>query len=153
MPHVEGAITIARPPEEVFDFVADERNEPLYNPEITSVELLTGGPIRRGSRFRAVQQRRRAVAMEIEWTGFDRPRRLASATRLSAMEIDGALTFERVHDGTRMRWSWEIRPRGTLRLLGPLVGRIGDRQERRVWAQLKQVLEEKGTVDGRARSR
>lgn len=31
MAHVEGEIIINRPVEEVFDFVADERNEPHYN--------------------------------------------------------------------------------------------------------------------------
>jgi hypothetical protein len=29
--HIEGEIIVHRPVEEVFDFVADERNEPLYN--------------------------------------------------------------------------------------------------------------------------
>jgi hypothetical protein len=30
--HVQGDIVINRPIDEVFDFVADERNEPQYNP-------------------------------------------------------------------------------------------------------------------------
>lgn len=32
MVHIQGAITIDRPVDEVFDFVADERNEPRYTP-------------------------------------------------------------------------------------------------------------------------
>ena len=32
---------IARPVEEVFDFVADERNEPRYNPRMLRAEKLT----------------------------------------------------------------------------------------------------------------
>ena len=32
MVRIEGEIVIKRPVEEVFDFVADERNEPRYNP-------------------------------------------------------------------------------------------------------------------------
>ena len=31
MAHIDGEITIARAPETVFDFVADERNEPRFN--------------------------------------------------------------------------------------------------------------------------
>ena len=31
---IEGEIVITRPVEEVFDFVADERNEPRYNPHM-----------------------------------------------------------------------------------------------------------------------
>ena len=34
MARVEGEIVINRPVEEVFDFVADERNEPRYNPRM-----------------------------------------------------------------------------------------------------------------------
>jgi hypothetical protein len=33
----------------VFDFVAAERNEPLYNPRLERVELLTAGPIGAGT--------------------------------------------------------------------------------------------------------
>jgi hypothetical protein len=32
--HIEGEIVIDRPVEEVFDVVADERNEPRYNPRL-----------------------------------------------------------------------------------------------------------------------
>ena len=38
---IEGEITIGRPIEEVFDFVADERNEPQFNAKIASAELLS----------------------------------------------------------------------------------------------------------------
>jgi uncharacterized protein YndB with AHSA1/START domain len=41
---VTASITIERPVEEVFGFVADERNEPLYNPQMVSVEKLSAGP-------------------------------------------------------------------------------------------------------------
>jgi len=36
MAKIEGEIYIDRPPEDVFDVVADERNEPLYNPKMTA---------------------------------------------------------------------------------------------------------------------
>jgi len=36
MVRIDGQIVIARPVEEVFDFVADERNEPRYNPGCVS---------------------------------------------------------------------------------------------------------------------
>jgi len=49
----EGEILIDLPAEEVFDFVADSRNEPSFNPAMAGVELLTPLPIGRGTRFRA----------------------------------------------------------------------------------------------------
>ena len=40
-----------------------------------------------------------------------------------------------------MRWSWRLRPRGALRLLSPVIGSIGRRQERRIWTGLKRHVE------------
>ena len=54
---IEGEIVIKRPLEEVFDFVADERNEPRYNPQMRRVELVTPGPIGLGTRFRVEMTR------------------------------------------------------------------------------------------------
>ena len=143
MAHVKGEIFIRRPPEQVFDFVADERNEPEYNPRLARVEQLSDGPIGVGTQFHADVATRRGLApVTIEWTRFERPSRLDSATRMQSMEILGGLTFDPVDGGTRMRWSWEIKPHGGLRLLGPLISRIGRRQEDRIWSALKRRLEE-----------
>jgi hypothetical protein len=60
------------------------------------------------------------------------------------METEGALTFEPVHGGIRMRWSWDVRPRGATRLMAPLVGAIGRRQEQEIWGSLKRLLESSG---------
>jgi hypothetical protein len=58
------------------------------------------------------------------------------------MEIRGALSFEPIPEGTRMHWSWTLKPRGLLRLMTPIVARIGGRQERDIWTGLKRALEE-----------
>ena len=140
--HVEGEIMIQRPVEEVFDFVADERNEPRYNRRMVRAEKTSPGPIGLGSRCRAeLETVRRTIPMTIEFTGDDRPRRLASLTRSAMMSTDGALSFTPVADGTRMRWSWEVRPRGVLRLMSPLVSRLGGRRELDIWGNLKRLLE------------
>jgi hypothetical protein len=57
------------------------------------------------------------------------------------MDIGGVLLFEPVAEGTRMKWIWDIEPRGFYRLLGPLVRRMGDRQERAIWTGLKRIVE------------
>ena len=142
MAHVEGEILITRPVEEVFDFVADERNEPRYNPRMLRAEKLTPGPIGVGTRFRAAMTTmRRPAGMTIEFTDYERPRLLRSTTHLSTMEIRGDLVFETAVNGTRMRWAWEIEPRGLLKLLDPVVAWIGRRQERAIWTSLKHLLE------------
>ena len=142
MAQIEGEITIGRPVEEVFDFVADERNEPRFNRRMRRVEKISDGPIGAGTRFRAeITRMRRTVEMTIEFTGYERPWRLASSTHMSTMDIDGALTFEPVPEGTRMSWSWEVETPGALKLIAPIVLRMGKREEQAIWTNLKHLLE------------
>jgi hypothetical protein len=50
--------------------VADERNEPSFNPKMLSAEKLSSGPVGLGTRFRAVMLTgRRRAEMTIEITG------------------------------------------------------------------------------------
>lgn len=142
MVRVEGDITIERPVEDVFDFVADESNEPKYNPRMTRADKITGGPIGVGTRFNSVMTGvGPAVEMTIEFTEFERPRRIAEEVHLASMDIHGLLLFEAVPGGTRMKWVWDLEPHGLMRFLGPLVRWMGDRQERQVWTGLKRFME------------
>ena len=143
MAQIHGDILIERPLEAVFDFVADERNEPRFNRQMATSSLESGEPIGEGSRFRATfRSMGRLVPMTVEFTGYERPHRLASRSRTRAMLTEGELTFEPEGSGTRMRWSWDVQVKGLLRLADALVARLGDRQERRIWGNLKALLEE-----------
>jgi uncharacterized membrane protein len=142
MAHVEGQVIIHRPVDEVFDFVADERNEPRYNPQMRCAEQISTGPIGVGTTFRAESTSRgRPVEMTITFTEYQRPQRLTSATHLSTMDIQGTLSFDPAQEGTRMRWSWNLKPRGMLKLMTPVIALIGRRQERTIWTGLKRYLE------------
>ncbi|HUY77036.1 MAG TPA: SRPBCC family protein [Ktedonobacterales bacterium] len=142
MAHVEGQIIIHRPVDEVFDFVADERNEPRYNPQMLRAEQTSAGPIGVGATFRAVSMSLgRPVEMTIAFTAYERPRRLMSTTQLATMDIQGTLTFAPVPVGTQMNWSWKLKPRGVFKLMAPLITCIGRRQEKMIWTGLKRYLE------------
>jgi len=41
----------------------------------------------------------------------------------------------------RLRWSWDVRPKGWLRVLGPVIGWQWGRREERIWTGLKEHLE------------
>ena len=138
---IQGDIVINRPIDEVFDFAADECNEPEYNPDMTLAEMVTQGPIGVGSKFHCVMTGARAADMTIEYTEFDRPRRLASTAHMSSMDINGTLLFEPQGQSTKMKWLWNIEPRGFMKLLGPIVRRMGERQELANWTAMKKVLE------------
>ena len=143
MGRIEGEIVIGRPVDVVFDYVADQSNEPQYNLHMVRADKVTPGPVGKGTQFRsAVASVGRTAEMLIECTGYDRPRLLESTTTMAQADISYTLRFELAAAGTRMRWAGQVRPKGAFRLLGPLITWLGSRQEQRIWASLKQHLEQ-----------
>ena len=128
MTRITGEIVIDAPADVVFDFVADQRNEPAYNPHMVRSAKVTPGPVGKDTQFRsAVRSRGRLAEMAIEYTGFQRPSRLASTTRMAQAEFSGTLTFEPADAGTRLRWSWDARFTWPLRLVAPVLSRSRSR--------------------------
>lgn len=107
---------------------------------MTGVELLTPEPVGLGTQFLA-HMGKTGMDMLVELTEFDRPHRLGSHTTSSMMETSGTLTFATEAETTVMAWDWQVRPRGWLRLLGPVTGPLGRRMERKIWSGLKHKLE------------
>ena len=120
MAQIEGEIVIDRPIADVFDFVADERNEPRFNPQMTSVDKLSDGEVGSArSSVRQVMSGGKPVSMVIEFISFERPHLLRSRTTMAGMVILGELTFEGLGDATRMRWAWDMQPTGLCAFSSP----------------------------------
>ena len=142
MVRIHGAVSIDAPVEEVFDLVADERNEPTYNPRIVRAEKVSVGPVGRGTTFVAEPKGAgRLGEMTVELLEYDRPRRLHTFVRSSYFEVDGVLSFVAADGGTLLRWDWDMRLVGPLRVLTPVLRLVGPRWERRNWLDLKEHLE------------
>jgi uncharacterized protein YndB with AHSA1/START domain len=142
MPRITGEVDIDASITDVFDTVADERNEPRYNPRIARAEMFTDEPVGAGSRFVAEPKgmgTRGRMALEI--LEFQRPHRLHNVIRSSYMHVDGTLTFAETEEGTRLRWDWTMRLVGPMRVLTPVLMLVGPRWERRNWIDLKNYLE------------
>jgi hypothetical protein len=146
---VHGQIDVRCPVEVAFDAVADERN--AYDPSVIHAEKLTPGPIGVGTRFRSVVQGRRApVETTVTIVDHDRPHRLRTTTSATHVEIVSQMRFSTVPNGTRIRWSCDIRTRGALALLGPLLRLVAERQTTTVWRALKDQLERASDPVGRS---
>lgn len=142
MVHITGEVLIDAATTTVFDTVADERNEPRYNPRIARVEMLTDEPVRAGSRFVAEPRGMGARGrMDLEIVEHERPHRLHNVIRSSYLFVDGTLIFSESGNATRLRWDWAMRLVGPLRILTPLLVLVGPRWERRNWVDLKTYLE------------
>ena len=128
----------------MFDFIADSRNEPTYNPNMRSVTLVTDEPIGTGSQFRA-RMVRGGLEMLVTLTVFDRPRLLGSVTTSTLMDTEGTLTFTPDGDqATVMVWDWKVTPRLWLRFFEPVLGPVGRRLERRIWTAARDALQATG---------
>ncbi len=126
MARIKGEIVIARPVDEVFGYAADQRNEPDYNPHMARSEKVTSGPVGQGTVFRAeVRSLGRTAPIRIECTVCQRPALLASVTSMRQAEFRVTLAFAPIPAGTRMRWSEQVRLKGGLRPLAPLVTWLG----------------------------
>ena len=77
---LEHAIEIERPPAQVFDFVADPRNDPLWCPRVISCEQSSGDGPAPGARFAALHDPtlQRKHTRTIELLDVDPPHRLAT---------------------------------------------------------------------------
>ena len=153
MTKIVGRTVFSRPVEDLFDFLADPRNEPLYNPLILSAEKITAGPIGVGTRF--VQRAKslgRVGSVNIEVVSYIRPDHLGFAIQSAAMNVLGEQTFSPAPPiGCQVIWAWDLRARGPWRLLGPLFGLAGRRLEQRVWEQMKAYVDTVGTRAGTVR--
>jgi uncharacterized protein YndB with AHSA1/START domain len=142
MAHIVGEVMIEAPVEEVFDLVADERNEPRYNSRIVCAEKLSEGPVGQGSLFVAQPRGMGSKGrMTLEVLEYDRPRRLHNIVRSSYMNVEGTLTFEETDGGTRLRWEWDMGLVGPMQLMSPALALVGPRWERRNWVGLKHYIE------------
>jgi uncharacterized protein YndB with AHSA1/START domain len=142
MTHIAGEVTIDAPVDEVFDMVADERNEPRYNPRIVRAEKVSEGPVGAGARFVAEPKNMGSKGeMTLTILEYERPHRMHNVVHSSYMHVDGTLTFEQVDGGTRLTWDWDMALVGPMRMLSPLLALIGPAWERRNWVGLKRYME------------
>jgi carbon monoxide dehydrogenase subunit G len=129
---VEETFRVGRPPEVVFDYLTDASNLADWQTSKTSVEQLTDGPPRRGTRIREVMRQPggREVEQIVEFTEFDRPRRVHTHIVEGPYPVDGTWAFEPDGDGdgTRVHFVAEGELRGLLRLLEPIAKRALARQ-------------------------
>jgi hypothetical protein len=96
MARIEGEIVIGRPVDVVFDYVADQSNEPQYNLRMVRAEEITAGPVGKGTPFRsAVVSMGRTAEMLIERTGYDRPALFASTTTMQPQATGMSATTRR----------------------------------------------------------
>jgi uncharacterized protein YndB with AHSA1/START domain len=135
---IEDAVEIARPPQEVFDFLTDPERLPEWQTSTVEVRRERSGPLEPGERFKEVHAAMgRRLESTVEVAEITPPSAFALKILDGAMPLDGRWTFEPAGGGTRVHFVGEADVRGPKKLARPLLAR----QFRGYHRLLKQRLE------------
>jgi len=119
MPTASRAIVIARPPADVFAYVADGTTAPQWRPGVLDVALESGTGL--GARYRQGVRGPggRRIAADYVVTAWEPDRRLAFAATAGPVRPTGEYVLEVVEGGTRLTFSLDAKLGG---LKGVLMG-------------------------------
>ncbi len=127
-------VLVRRPPEAVFDFLADPSNEERWNPNVVRIDKLSPstfeGTYRRGGRMR------------FELAECDRPRRLVFRGGGRQMRLVATIEVAPADGGAAVVMRADMRPRGPFRLLTSALRPIAERQYAGVAQRFRTVMEE-----------
>ncbi|MBO0818610.1 MAG: SRPBCC family protein [Actinobacteria bacterium] len=121
MPAFENTVTINRPAEEVFAYLADAENIPRWNYAIEQTRKITPGPVGVGTVYRQTRTIPRRSQEEFEIVAFQPPGQLALDGTFGPFKARTSYLIEPITGGTSLtnRWDLELTP-APLRLLGPV---------------------------------
>ena len=120
-------VPVARPREEVFDYLAEPRHRPEWQSSLRRVEVLDDGPPAVGMRW--VDHTVLGLSFELAIVDMRRAERWVEEGRSGPFEARVVLTFdpadERAVRGTIVGCEVAVRGRGVARPLGPLATSAG----------------------------
>lgn len=111
-----------RPPGVVFDYIADVRNESEWQKDMLSVEKIGEGPVGEGTEFET--NYRLFGRMRLVLEDVDRPNHLVFVGTGPRMRMRFVMDIAAQEGGSRVTFALDMRPRGLLLPLGPLL-RLG----------------------------
>jgi len=138
----QNTVTIARPTEEVFAFLADFSNIPAWNYAIARTVQTSPGPATVGATYRQTRTIPRHTEEAFEVTEFTSPSRLAIQGQIGPFNASSSYLLEPTAGGTRLTNDVELEPSSVLlRPFGPLaIPRVKAAIARNL-GTLKQLLE------------
>ena len=128
---------LACPPDQVFDTLADLRNDTQWNSRVSSAELRSAEPIELGSHFAIVNG---GTAYEVTITTYEPPSRLVLEASGNP-DLTITYTLAPTTDGTQLDSDFDFRPKGVLKVLFPLLAPVIRRNVPKQHASLKTLCE------------
>jgi hypothetical protein len=119
--------------------MADARNEPTWNSQVSQTQLTSGEPIGAGTTFRTVNRGQEYTATLTE---YERPARMTFEVVGKQMRITGRLAFAPSGDGTHLDATFDMQPQGALKLFFPVMGPAVRRDFSKQFASFKAFCEQ-----------
>jgi hypothetical protein len=117
----QNTVTIRRPMEDVFTFLADFENVPKWNKAILRTRKTSPGPVGVGTTYRQVRTVPSTSEEGFEVTGFEPPRRLEVHGDIGPFAATIGYLLAPMGDSTQLTNAVDLAPSsGALRLLAPL---------------------------------
>jgi uncharacterized protein YndB with AHSA1/START domain len=141
MPSAKHAVTIQRPVEDVFAFIADGDQCPKWRSSVLDIKRISGEGA--GTRYAqgVAGPMGRRIAADYEITAYEPNRRIEFRTTAGPVRPHGRYDFEAIDGGTRLTFALDATVGGIRRLLmGSMVQRAMD-TEVAALSKAKQVLE------------
>jgi hypothetical protein len=136
---------IARPPAEVFDFLADMANAPKVSPVSLRVEKLTDGPVGVGTRYRETRlMDRKEHQVELEVTTSAPPIGYAVRNVTEGVETVYHYYLGPEGAGTRVRLVAEVSASGLKKAIVPMLVGILKREDGDHLTRMKAAMESHG---------
>lgn len=122
MPIVEESVVIARSPQDVFDFIVDPANLPVWDASIVKAEQVGTGPVGLGTRNRGTSK---IMGKHFDWTTetteFEPPTRTVATCVEGQIKFSVTTTLEPAPGGTKLTYRVEAESG-----LGGVFGRLAD---------------------------
>ena len=134
-------LEIDRPLEEVFAFVGDFVNSATWDLGVAEASKVTEGPVGVGTRYELIVLfNGKRMPMTYEVTAHEPPRRVELRGTGSTVNAVDDIRFETTPIGTRIRYTAELRLKGVLRVMEPLIRGKLKETGRRAMAGMKAAL-------------
>jgi uncharacterized protein YndB with AHSA1/START domain len=137
VPHAEHTVVISRSADDVFDYLADGRNNPQWRPGVLEIER-TSPEVGVGATYRQMMRGPggRKIAGDYRVTRYDRSQNLAFEVVAGPARPVGSFELTPIDaDSTRVTFRLAASPAGLMRLMGPMIAK----QMRAETAQLENL--------------
>ena len=141
MPQVSKSVLIPRPPQEVFDYLANFENTADWDPGVAEAVKTSAGDVGLGSTFDLVTLfRGRRIEVTYEVTVYEPSTRVVLVGKNSRFTGTDDIGLTPDGEGTRVSWNANFQMEGIAKLFQPFLGGVFESLSQEAMDGLKETL-------------